>query len=264
MSISSTEPSAVASASTAGLVRMDVKLHGAGRADDQERVAVLTELGLDPLGVDLPALDEEARAVPVARQLAVNRLGRKRASGRERGLGQRLSAKRRGNPARSRRAPRRPRPQLLPRGGSGAAPASAPGPPPRLGARRGWRLRQPGRPRPRPLGERPRHGPSRPLLRFSHRVVRRVHSPRNAVARRRRRAPPASSASAAPPRSREDHARTRALPVGAARTRFEPPRRRASPAPSGASRIARTVRSCWCPCPRREPGRRSGRRSDRG
>ena len=79
------------------LVRVEVHLDGAAGADDEERVAEAPELLLEPLGVDLVALDEERRAVAEARKLLVDRLARNRLEKRRR-LRERLAADVRGDP----------------------------------------------------------------------------------------------------------------------------------------------------------------------
>ena len=82
----------------AGIVGVDVDLHGARRADHEERVAEVLELALEPRGVDVLALDEEARAVAVAGELLVQRLDRERRLEDRRGR-QRLAAHVRRDPA---------------------------------------------------------------------------------------------------------------------------------------------------------------------
>ena len=61
-----------------GLVGVHVNLERGRIADDEERVAHLLELGLERGGVEVLALDEEDRAVAVARQLLVDRVERER------------------------------------------------------------------------------------------------------------------------------------------------------------------------------------------
>ncbi len=82
----------------AGLVGVDVHLHGAGRADHEERVAELQELGLEAVGVDRVSLDEERRAVAEGGELLVDRLRRELLED-GRGLGQLLAADVEGDPA---------------------------------------------------------------------------------------------------------------------------------------------------------------------
>src|ERR687891_114642 len=75
----------------ARLVRVEVHLHRAARADDHERVAEAPQLLLEPLGLGVVTLDEEGRAVAEARELLVDRLVRDRLEERRR-LGERLAA----------------------------------------------------------------------------------------------------------------------------------------------------------------------------
>ncbi len=60
--------------SRAGVACVDVHLQRLGVADHQERVPEALELVLDRAGVEVFSLDHERRAVPVARELMVDRL----------------------------------------------------------------------------------------------------------------------------------------------------------------------------------------------
>ena len=82
----------------AGLVRVDMHLDRARAADDEERVAELRQLALELLGIDRLALDEEGRAVAVARELLMHGLERESARNRLE-LGERLAADVRRDPA---------------------------------------------------------------------------------------------------------------------------------------------------------------------
>ena len=73
-----------------GIVGVHVHLERGAVADDEQRVPERLELGLELVGVELASLDDEHRAVAVARQLLVDRLepellldlGRRRQSAR--------------------------------------------------------------------------------------------------------------------------------------------------------------------------------------
>ena len=82
----------------AGLVRVDMHLDRARAADDEERVAELRQLALELLGIDRLALDEEGRAVAVARELLMHGLERESARNCLE-LGERLAADVRRDPA---------------------------------------------------------------------------------------------------------------------------------------------------------------------
>jgi hypothetical protein len=84
--------------SGAGLVCVDMHLDRARAADDEERVAELRQLALQLLGIDRLALDEERRAVAVARKLLMHGVERDPARNRLE-LGERLAADVRRNPA---------------------------------------------------------------------------------------------------------------------------------------------------------------------
>ncbi len=69
----------------AGIVGVDVHLERGLVADDEQRVAELLELALEPVAVELLALDHEDGAVAVARGLQVDRLDARRRLGGRRG-----------------------------------------------------------------------------------------------------------------------------------------------------------------------------------
>ena len=58
----------------ARIVGVDVHLERAAIADDEQRVAEPLQLALERVGVERVALDEEGRAVAVARELLVDRV----------------------------------------------------------------------------------------------------------------------------------------------------------------------------------------------
>ena len=233
----------------AGVVGVDVNLHRARRADDEERVAEVAELALDRVGIDLLALDEEARAVPVARELEVDRLDRER---RLRPRARSGSGSPRSVAAIPRTISRSPAPPASThprRGGSGAAPASREGLLP--GHERGQEPSRAARPAERlgALGELARDREDRPLLRLAHRGVAASAAERNAAARAAPSTLAPSSASAAPRTSWE-----RITPeFPRAPIRRGPTRSRADlvpgrrPATSSASRTARTVKVMFVP-----------------
>ena len=75
ISIPSIVPPAVPRLSAApGIVRVDVHLERGRIADDEQRVAELLELALEPVDVEPLTLDHEHGAVAELRELLVHRL----------------------------------------------------------------------------------------------------------------------------------------------------------------------------------------------